>query len=128
MLISDEKQSDRTSAAGIRALHAEHYPAGAVYGYARGKLPATVPGEPVASSAAVLEALPGSGAEGASMLHLGCHGRAAVPVLHSSIRLGRRATCSRSRTFSARPARGGHGSWLWPAPADSSCSRPACPT
>ena len=88
VLISDEKQSDRTSAAGIRALHAEHYPAGAVYGYARGELPATVPGEPVASSAAVLEALPGSGAEGASMLHLGCHGRAAVPVLHSSIRLG----------------------------------------
>ena len=88
VLISDEKQSDRTSAAGIRALHTEHYPAGTVYGYARAKLPATVPGEPVASSAAVLEALPGSGAEGASMLHLGCHGRAAVPVLHSSIRLG----------------------------------------
>ena len=88
VLISDEKQSDRTSADGIRALYAEHYPAGAVWGYARAKLPATVPGEPVASSATVLEALPGSGAEGTSMLHLGCHGRATVPVLQSSIRLG----------------------------------------
>jgi tetratricopeptide (TPR) repeat protein len=88
VLISDEKQSDRTSAAGIRALHAEHYPAGAVYGYARARLPATVPGESVAGSAAVLDALPGSGLEGTSMLHLGCHGRATVPVLHSSIRLG----------------------------------------
>jgi len=41
-----------------------------------------------ATSETVLYALPGPGRSGASLLHFGCHGRAAVPVLHSSIRLG----------------------------------------
>jgi CHAT domain-containing protein len=76
------------SAVGIRGLYGEHYPAGAVYGYARAKLPATVPGQDAADSLVVLSALPGSGAESSSMLHLGCHGRAVVPVLHSRLVLG----------------------------------------
>ena len=88
VLISDQRHSDVLSAAGIRGLHAEHYPAGAVYGWARAKLPETVPGDEAARSATVLAALPGPGTAGASMLHFGCHGRAEVPVLHSRIRLG----------------------------------------
>jgi hypothetical protein len=88
VLISDQRHSDWLTAAGIRGLQAEHYQAAAVYGWARDKLPATVPGAEAATSAIVLAALPGSGGSGASMLHFGCHGRAEVPVLHSSIRLG----------------------------------------
>jgi hypothetical protein len=88
VLISDQRHSDWLSAAGIRGLHAGHYQAGAVYGWARAKLPETVPGDETARSATVLAALPGPGTAGASMLHFGCHGRAEVPVLHSRISLG----------------------------------------
>jgi hypothetical protein len=88
VLISDQRHSDWLLVAGIRGLHAEHYPAGAVYGWARDKLPAAVPGDKAATSATVLAALPGPGTVGASLLHFGCHGRAEVPVLHSRIRLG----------------------------------------
>jgi tetratricopeptide (TPR) repeat protein len=88
VLISDQRHSDWLPVAGIRGLFAEHYQAGAVYGWAREKLPGTVPGDKTATSATVLAALPGSGTDGASMLHFGCHGRAEVPVLHSRIRLG----------------------------------------
>jgi hypothetical protein len=88
VLISDQRHSDWLPVAGIRGLYAEHYHAGAVYGWARDKLPASVPGGKAATSATVLAALPGAGPAGASMLHFGCHGRAEVPVLRSRIRLG----------------------------------------
>jgi tetratricopeptide (TPR) repeat protein len=88
VLISDQRHSDWLPVAGIRGLYAEHYQAGAVYGWARDKLPPAVRGDKTATSATVLAALPGSASAGASMLHFGCHGRAEVPVLHSRIRLG----------------------------------------
>jgi hypothetical protein len=88
VLISDQKNSERLINVGIRGLHAEHYQAGAVYGAARDKLPASVPGEDTARSGTILTALPGPGGPGRSMLHFGCHGRAEVPVLRSRIRLG----------------------------------------
>ena len=88
VLISDQVNSDRLIIQGIRWLHAAHYRAGAVYGAARRNLPPSVPGAGTATSAIVLDALPGPSTDGASMLHFGCHGRAEVPVLHSAIRLG----------------------------------------
>lgn len=91
VLICDSSPSLLLSAAGIRHLFAEHYPAASVFGFARPapeELARGVPGAPAARPADVLAALPGPGRKGASMLHFGCHGHSRVPVLHSYLRLG----------------------------------------
>ncbi len=95
VLVSDQRKSLWLTAVGLRGLHAAHYQAASVFGWAREKLPGTgfeslagaVP-QSISTSDAVRAALPGPVAVGASMLHLGCHGRAEVPVLHSRLQLG----------------------------------------
>lgn len=87
VLISDQRRSDWLTAAGVRGLFTGHYPDGQVYGWARSKLPAAAPGGAAATRDTVLRALPGSGSAEASVLHFGCHARARVPVLNSSISL-----------------------------------------
>jgi hypothetical protein len=89
VLISDAAESLYLTAAGIAHLHAAHYQMAAVYGFARYWLADTVPGTPAATCEDVLGALPRVGFPGASLLHFGCHGRVQVPVLGSSITLGR---------------------------------------
>jgi hypothetical protein len=95
VLVSDSARSMRLTAAGIRHLFAEHYPAAAVFGYARApsgratdRLPGSVPGSAAATARDVLAALPAAGSTGASLLHFGCHGQAEVPVLRSRLDLG----------------------------------------
>jgi CHAT domain len=88
VLISDVATSAYLTAAGLRYLQAAFYPAAAVFGSARRRLPDTVPGTPAATRADVLGALPRAERPGASLLHFGCHGRVQVPVLGSSLSLG----------------------------------------
>jgi hypothetical protein len=88
VLISDADGSLYVTAAGIAHLYDAHYRAAAVFGDARNRLAATVPGAPTATRADVLAALPRAGVPGASLLHFGCHGRVQVPALGSSLRLG----------------------------------------
>jgi hypothetical protein len=90
VLISDSEASLFTTADGIHYLHATHYPAAAVFGYARtvsGSVLAA-PGADVARPSDVLDALPHKASAGASLLHFGCHGQAQVPVLTSHLKLG----------------------------------------
>jgi len=89
VLISDAATSLYLTAAGIGYLQSAHYPAAAVFGYARRNLPGTIPGTPAATRKDVLGALPRAGWSGASLLHFGCHGRVRVPVLGSSLSLGK---------------------------------------
>jgi hypothetical protein len=89
VLISDATESLYLTAAGIAYLHAAHYPRAAVYGYARHRLAGTVPGGAAATRDDVLGALPHGGFPGASLLHFGCHARVQVPVLGSSLTLGK---------------------------------------
>lgn len=88
VLISDASGSQYLTAVGLAYLHAAYYPAGAVFGYAHQRLDLTVPGGLAFSRDDVLGALPRAGMPGASLLHFGCHGRAQVPVLGSSLILG----------------------------------------
>jgi hypothetical protein len=91
VLISDSEASLFTTADGIHYLHATHYPAAAVFGYARtvsGRV-LEAPGADVARPSDVLDALPHRACAGASLLHFGCHGQAQVPVLTSHLKLGR---------------------------------------
>jgi hypothetical protein len=88
VLISDSDGSLPSTAAEISHLHAAHYATGTVFGCARGRLGARVPGAAAATGDDVLAALPHGAFPGASLLHFGCHGRVAVPVLGSSLRLG----------------------------------------
>ncbi len=89
VLISD---NDEASLAGatleVAHLYAVYYSSGAVFGSARVHLPAHVPGRMDASPDDVLAALPHGSSAGASLLHFGCHGRVAVPVLEANLRLG----------------------------------------
>ena len=89
VLISDAAASLYLTAAGIGYLQSAHYQAAAVFGYARHNLAATIPGTPAATRKDVLSALPRTGWPGASLLHFGCHGRVQVPVLGSSLSLGK---------------------------------------
>lgn len=89
VLISDAASSAYLTAAGVGHLQAAFYPAAAVFGSARRHLPGTVPGTPAATRADVLGALPRAGRPGASLLHFGCHSRVQVPVLGSSLSLGK---------------------------------------
>ncbi|HMD94662.1 MAG TPA: CHAT domain-containing protein, partial [Trebonia sp.] len=88
VLISDSDISDYITAVGIKHLHAAHYATGAIFGYARGDVPAGVPGAAAAGRADVLTALPHGAFPGSSVLHFGCHGRVRGPTLASSLRLG----------------------------------------
>jgi CHAT domain-containing protein len=109
VLISDSESSLRLTAAGIRQLFTDYYPAARVFGNARSKLPARVPGSVAATPADVLAALPGAHGPGASLLHFGCHGQAAVPVLRSRLSLGAGGAVavqdilSQARSFQAEP-------------------------
>lgn len=89
VLISD---NDHRSLPGatleVSLLHASHYRGGAVFGSARRDLPEHVPGRAPARPDDVLAALPRGSSPGASLLHFGCHGRVAVPVLEASLQLG----------------------------------------
>ena len=89
VLISDAAASLYLTATGIGYLQSAHYPAAAVFGYARRNLPGTIPGTPAATRNDVLGALPRAGWSGASLLHFGCHGRVQIPVLGSSLSLGK---------------------------------------
>lgn len=89
MLISDSDHRALPDATlEVAHLYAAYYRGGAVFGSARGDLPAHVPGKTPASPDDVLAALPRGSSPGASLLHFGCHGRVTVPVLEASLRLG----------------------------------------
>ena len=88
VLISDAAESLYLTATGIAYLHAAHYPAAPVFGFAHDKMADAIPGGPVATRDDVLGALPQAAFPGASLLHFGCHGSVQVPVLGSSITLG----------------------------------------
>jgi hypothetical protein len=89
VLISDSDHGSFPDATlEVAHLFAAHYRGGTVFGSARDALPAHVPGKAPASPDDVLAALPGGSSPGASLLHFGCHGRVAVPVLEASLRLG----------------------------------------
>jgi len=81
VLIGDGDQSLYGAAAEIGYLYRAHYDRGKVFG-------AGVPGARMARPGDVLAALPRGRSPGASLLHFGCHGRVAVPVLEASLRLG----------------------------------------
>jgi tetratricopeptide (TPR) repeat protein len=119
VLVSDAAPSLLCAMAEVAHLHAAHYPNGAVFGSARYLLP-----DPAARGAAaagpgdVLAALPHGADPGASVLHFGCHGRVRVPVLGSSLQLGRGTRgeevsvsvadiLRQARTRQARPDGGG---------------------
>jgi CHAT domain len=91
VLISDAGDSEYLTAVGVAYLHAAHYSAGSVFGFAREKLAGPAPGAAAASPDDVLAALPRVGSPGASLLHFGCHGRARVPALGSMLTLGKDA-------------------------------------
>jgi hypothetical protein len=88
VLISDGDESLPAARHEVAHLYAAYYDAGTVFGSVRDALPAQVPGETVARPADVLAALPHGSDPGASLLHFGCHGSVAVPVLASRLRLG----------------------------------------
>ena len=89
VLISDNDQKSLPEARlEVAHLHTAYYPGGAVFGSARGDLPDHVPGATTARPDDVLAALPNGSSPGASLLHFGCHGRVAVPVLEARLRLG----------------------------------------
>lgn len=89
VLISDSAVSDFITAVSIKHLHAAHYAAGALFGFARGdNVGDDVPGTAAASRDDVLAALPHGALPGSSLLHFGCHGRVGLPALASSLRLG----------------------------------------
>jgi hypothetical protein len=89
VLISDAGSSLYYSPAAIGHLHAAHYGTGAVFGFARRKLPGSIPGARFATRDDVLNAFSRDGSAGASMLHFGCHGHVGVPVLDSHLELGK---------------------------------------
>ncbi len=92
VLISESRKSGSSqvaTTAALRYIQAHYYPAAEVFGNAY--QPPVSPGPaggPVLSPRDVLSALPGEASPGASVLHFGCHGRARVPVLDSSLDLG----------------------------------------
>jgi CHAT domain len=88
VLISDNDRSLPDATLEVAHLYAAYYRGGTVYGSARADLPAEVPGTTSAGPADVLAALPHGSFPGASLLHFGCHGQVAVPVLEASLRLG----------------------------------------
>lgn len=88
VLVSDADGSPYITTTGIAHLYTEHYPAASVFGRARQWMDAAIPGSETATSADVLAALPHGDFGGASLLHFGCHGTTAVPVLGSSLDLG----------------------------------------
>jgi hypothetical protein len=88
VLISDGEESLPDAVLEVAYLHTAYYATGAVFGAARGHLPAGVPGATIARPGDVLNALPNGSAPGASLLHFGCHGSVTVPVLEASLRLG----------------------------------------
>lgn len=89
VLVSDADGS-YLPAVGIAHLHMEHYAYASVFGSARYRLTLSdsVPGSLAAAPEDVLAALPHNGDPGASLIHFGCHGYSAVPVLGSSVKLG----------------------------------------
>ena len=125
VLISDAADSLQTTAKGIWSLHTAHYPAAAVFGYARFVSPTLLqaPGSDAATADDVLDALPHETDPGASVLHFGCHGRAQVPVLASHLDLGEGHAVAVERILAA-----GQEEIAGRFPAASSCWRPASPT
>jgi hypothetical protein len=89
VLISESRASQYATTEAIKYIRASCYPAATVFGNAYRSLASPgIAGSPVTSPKDVLDALLGEASAGASMLHFGCHGRAKVPVLESSLDLG----------------------------------------
>jgi hypothetical protein len=92
VLVSESRASGHSqyvTTEALKYIRASCYPAATVFGNAyRSLAPAGLAGSAVTSPRDVLDALPGQVSGGASMLHFGCHGRAKVPVLESSLDLG----------------------------------------
>jgi tetratricopeptide (TPR) repeat protein len=88
VLISDADFSSPHAVAKVAHLSTAHYTNGTVFGSARYLLDAGIPGKVETSPADVLAALPHGADPGASLVHVGCHGRVGVPVLGSSLKLG----------------------------------------
>jgi hypothetical protein len=109
VLISDAAASLVTTAKGIWYLHTAHYPAAAVFGYARIVAPTRLqaPGSDAATADDVLAALPRADSPGASVLHFGCHGEAQVPVLNSHLKLGEGNTVAVARILAQARRRSG---------------------
>ncbi|HET7018366.1 MAG TPA: CHAT domain-containing protein [Streptosporangiaceae bacterium] len=88
VLVTDSTGSTYATSAAIDYIRASYYPNSTVFGSARRLVPADVPGSLTARPADVLAAMAGTASGGASVLHFGCHGKAGLPVLDSSLDLG----------------------------------------